>query len=109
SYAADYFVTHFPEQVRIAGGDGRDAWLDRRAYGIAVAADDGELLNTLNGALESLRAEGVIDELTVTWLISEADPAAAVDPGESRVGTPATELFIGVVGSFSDMDPASLT
>lgn len=109
SYAADYFVAHFPEQVRIAGGDGRDAWLDRRAYGIAVAADDGELLNTLNGALESLRAEGVIDELTVTWLISEADPAAAVDPGESRVGTPATELFIGVVGSFSDMDPASLT
>lgn len=109
SYAADYFVAHFPEQVRIAGGDGRDAWLDRRAYGIAVAADDAELLNTLNGALESLRAEGIIDELTVTWLISEADPAAAVDPGESRVGTPATELFIGVVGSFSDMDPASLT
>jgi hypothetical protein len=25
------------------------------------------------------------------------------------VGTPVTELFIGVVGQFSDMDPASLT
>ncbi len=108
SYAADYFVAHFPEQMRIAGGDGRDAWLDQRAYGIAVAADDSELLDTLNGALEALRAEGIIDELTVTWLISEADPAAAVDPGESRVGTPTTELFIGVAGTFSDMDPASL-
>lgn len=109
SYAADYFVASFPEQVRIAGGDGRDAWLDHRAYGIAVAADDTELLNTLNGALQSLRDEGVLDELTVAWLIPETDPAAAVDPGESRVGTPTTELFIGVVGAFSDMDPASLT
>ncbi|CUS03292.2 protein of unknown function [Candidatus Promineifilum breve] len=109
SYIADYFVASFPEQMRIAGGEGATAWIDRRAYGIAVAADDTELLNTLNDALAGLREEGVLNELTVTWLTAESDPAAAVDPGESRVGTPATELFIGVVGQFSDMDPASLT
>src|SRR5690606_9757355 len=63
----------------------------------------------LNDALDSLREDGELDELTVAWLISEPDPAAAVDPGESRVGTPATELYIGVVGQFTDMDPASLT
>ncbi len=109
SYAAEYFVANFPEQVRIAGGEAEDGWLEQRAYGIAVAADNTELLDTLNTAIDGLRAEGVLDELTVTWLISEADPAAAVDPGESRVGTPTTELFLGVVGQFSDMDPASLT
>lgn len=109
SYAADYFVRNFPEQVRIAGGEGREAWLDNRAYGIAVAADNTSLLDTLNTAIDGLREGGELDELTVAWLISEADPAAAVDPGESRVGTPATELFIGVAGQFTDMDPASLT
>lgn len=109
SYAAEYFTANFPEQVRIAAGATEDGWLERRAYGIAVAADNTELLDTLNMAIDGLRNEGVLDELTVAWLISEADPAAAVDPGESRVGTPATELFLGVVGQFSDMDPASLT
>ena len=109
SYAAEYFVLNFPEQVRIAGGEGREAWLDYRAYGIAVAADNAPLLDALNEAIDGLRDEGDLNQLTVEWLISEADPAAAVDPGESRVGTPATELYIGVVGQFSDMDPASLT
>lgn len=109
SYAAEYFALNFPEQVRIAGGEGREAWLDYRAYGIAVASDNTQLLDDLNGAIDGLREEGELNQLTVDWLISEADPAAAVDPGESRVGTPATELYIGVVGQFSDMDPASLT
>ena len=109
SYTADYFVATFPEQLQIAGGEGREAWLSRRAYGIAVAADNSELLDALNGALDTLRQEGALDQLALTWLIPEANAAAAVDPGESRVGTPVTELFIGVVGQFSDMDPASLT
>jgi peptide/nickel transport system substrate-binding protein len=109
SYAAEYFAAHFPEQVRVAGGEGREAWLDARTYGIAVAADNTDLLDTLNEAIDAMQAESVFDQLTIDWLITEADPAAAVNPGESRVGTPATELFIGVVGQFSDMDPASLT
>jgi peptide/nickel transport system substrate-binding protein len=109
SYTADYFAASFPEQVRIAGGEDRAAWLSAKSYGIAVAADNTELLDTLNTAIGQLHEENAIDQLTVAWLIPEADPAAAVDPGESRVGTPATELFIGVVGQFSDMDPASLT
>lgn len=109
SYAAEYFVNNFPEQVRVAGGEGREAWLDYRAYGIAVAADNTQLLDTLNSAIDDLRDDGELNQLTVDWLISEADPAAAVDPGESRVGTSANELYIGLVGQFTDMDPASLT
>ena len=109
SYTAEYFAASFPEQLRIAGDEGAEAWLDRRAYGIAVAADNADLLETLNKAIDELRGEGALDQLTLTWLIPEANPAAAIDPGESRVGTPGTELYIGVVGQFSDMDPASLT
>ena len=109
SYAAEYFVQHFPEQVRIAGGSGREAWLDDQSYAIAVASDNTGLLNTLNLAIDGLREEGVLNELMMEWLIPEANPAASVDPGESRIGTPATELYIGVVGQLTDMDPASLT
>ena len=109
SYTAEYFVATFPEQLTIAGGDSRDAWLDERAYGIAVAADNSALLDSLNGALDALSDDGQLAALAQTWLIPEANAAAAVNPGESRVGTPTTELYIGVVGQFSDMDPASLT
>jgi len=109
SYIADYFVRSFPEQVRIAGGEGRASWLDYRAYGIAVAADNTGLLDKLNTSLGTLREKGILDELAVAWLTPEANPAAAVNPGESRVGTPGTELYIGVAGQFTDMDPASLT
>ncbi len=109
SYTAEYFASTFPEQLRIAGGEGRAAWLDDRSYGIAVAADNTDLLESLNSALDGLRESGELDQLALTWLIPEVNAAAAVNPGESRVGTPTSELYIGVVGQFSDMDPASLT
>lgn len=109
SYTAEYFASTFPEQLRIAGGEGRAAWLDDRSYGIAVAADNTDLLESLNSALDGLRESGELEQLALTWLIPEVNAAAAVNPGESRVGTPTTELYIGVVGQFSDMDPASLT
>jgi peptide/nickel transport system substrate-binding protein len=110
SFMGQYFANTFPEQLRLVGdADGQATWLDSRAYGIAVAADNTELLTRLNDAIDDLRAEGELDRLAVTWLLAEQDAAAAVDPGESRIGTPGSELFIGVVGSFTDMDPASLT
>lgn len=110
SFMGEYFATTFPEQLKLlAGPEGRPAWLDSRAYGMAVAADNTELLNRLNEAIAALDTEGELDRLAVTWLLAEENAAAAVDPGESRIGTPGSELFIGVVGSFTDMDPASLT
>lgn len=109
SYTAEYFAAAFPEQLRVAGSEEPATWLDYKAYGIAVAADNTTLLETLNEALDELDQTGAIDQLTTSWLIPEADALAAVDPGESRVGTPAGELFMGVVGQFNDMDPASLT
>jgi peptide/nickel transport system substrate-binding protein len=108
SYTAKHFATAFPEQIRLAGSEDPVTWIDHKAYGIAIAADNTTLLETINEALDELEQTGMIDQLTATWLIPEANAIAAVDPGESRVGTPTGELFIGVVGQFTDFDPASL-
>lgn len=109
SYTAAYFASAFPEQIRTVGGDDPASWLDYRAYGIAVAADNTDLLDRLNRAIDEMHDDGTADRLAVTWLVPETDPATAVDPGESRVGTPATELYIGVVGRPEDFDPAGFT
>lgn len=108
SYVGQYFVNAFPEQLRIAG-EGQDAWLNSKAYGIAVASDNTALLNRLNEAIAQVKASQTIDRLAATWLIPEASPEQAVDPGEPRAGTAANEIFIGVVGQLTDMDPAGLT
>lgn len=107
SYTAEYFAQTFPQQLRIAGGEGRDAWITSKAYGIAVAANDTELLNRFNEAITAMQQEEIIDGLTVAWLVLDEISSDSIDPGESRVGTPAGEFFIGVVGNLTDMDPAT--
>ncbi len=108
SHVGSYFASTFPEQLRVAGGEGQAAWLSSKQYGMAVAADNAELRLRLNEAIAGLREDGTLDRLALTWLVAEQDAAASVDPGESRVGTPGSELVIGVVGQFDNMDPASL-
>ncbi len=107
SHSADYFAESFPQQLQISGGDGDEAWISRKSYGIAVAANNSELLAKLNDAIAQMKADQVIKRLTVAWLILDDLPAGSIDPGESRVGTPAGEFFIGVIGKLEDMDPAS--
>ncbi len=72
-----------------------------------MAENNTELLDRLNDAIEQMKADEVIKRLTVAWLILDDLPADSIDPGESRVGTPAGEFFIGVVGQLEDMDPAT--
>lgn len=108
SQMGDYFAATFPEQLKIAGGSGRAAWLGSKAYAIAVASDNTELLDRLNTAIDALAQDGELNQLMIQWLIPEQDAAAAVNPGESRVGTPQDEIVLGVVSQFTDMDPASL-
>jgi peptide/nickel transport system substrate-binding protein len=99
---AEFYAQSFPEQLKIVGGNGRTAWISSNAYGIAVAADSPDLLRRLNEAIEQTKRAGAIDREVTTWLI----PKDTLEPGESRVGTPTDELFIGVIGSM-DMDPAT--
>ncbi|MFQ5435199.1 MAG: ABC transporter substrate-binding protein, partial [Anaerolineae bacterium] len=104
SYTATHFVNSFPEQIKIAGAEtGRDAWITRKAYGIAVAAHNQELLDVLNSAIAQAQSDQTIDRLIVAWLI----PEETIDPGEPRLGTPASELIIGILANQVDMDPAS--
>ena len=107
SHSAQHFAETFPRQLKIVGGDGPEAWIESKSYAIAVAANDTELLGKLNDAIFQMKADQVIKRLTVAWLILDELPADGIDPGESRIGTPAGEFYIGVVGQLKDMDPAS--
>jgi len=101
SYTAEYFAQTFPDQLKIAGS-GRNAWISSQTYGIAVAADNTPLLDRLNEAIDKIKEENVVERLTVAWLI----PSETLNPGESRVGTLANELIIGLLGQLPDMEPA---
>ncbi len=105
STIATFYVSSFPEQLKIVGGNGnnRDAWITQKAYGLALAANNQTLLSKLNTAIAAAQDRGDIDREIATWLI----PKDPLEPGESRVGTPADELFIGILGNLTDMDPAA--
>ncbi len=103
SYTANFYAESFPDQLKIVGGDGRDAWISTKAYGIALAADNTYLLAKFNAAIATMQQSGDIQREVITWLI----PKDTLEPGESRVGTPADELFIGLLGQLPDMDPAA--
>ncbi len=109
NHSAEYFVASYPRQLKIIGGEGSEAWIDSKSYALALAEDNNTLLDKLNEAIVQLKRDQVIDQLAVTWLLLDENPVENIDPGESRVGTPSTEFFIGVVGQLQDMDPASLT
>lgn len=100
---AVHFTQTYPEQLKIAGGEGRDAWISSKAYGIAVPANNSDLLDRLNQAILQTQEEQTVDRLTTAWLI----PSGSIEAGESRVGTPPGEFVIGIVGELADMDPAS--
>lgn len=102
SHTAEHFAQAFPQQLKIAGGRGPEAWISSKGYGIAVAADNVELLDRLNQAIAQAREDLTIERLTVAWLI----PEESINAGESRVPTPASEFIIGVVGQLPNMDPA---
>ncbi len=111
STIATYYATNFPEQLKIVGGNGngdsrgdsRNAWITQKAYGLALAADNEALLAKLNAAINVAQDRGDIEREIITWLI----PRDTLEPGESRVGTPGDELFIGILGELTDMDPAA--
>lgn len=103
SIAANHFTNTYPQQLKIAGGPGREAWISAKAYGIAVAADNEWLLETLNEAIGKAHEEGTIERLSLAWLL----PQDTIVAGESLIGTPPNELVIGIAGQLRDMDPAA--
>ncbi|MCA9935001.1 MAG: transporter substrate-binding domain-containing protein [Anaerolineales bacterium] len=104
-YSAEHFVATYPEQLKIVGGFGTEAWISSKAYSIAVSANDTDLLNRLNEAIAAGQRDGSIVADVTTWLVPDV---ADIDAGESRVGTPDTELIIGIVGTLEELDPATV-
>jgi peptide/nickel transport system substrate-binding protein len=101
SYNARAFTEMYPEQLKIAGGPEQDAWMSRKAYGIAVSADNQTLLARLNEAIAQTQANLAGNDMVLNWLV----PDTVIDAGESRVSTQGDELVIGMIGQLTDMDP----
>ncbi|MFN2221269.1 MAG: ABC transporter substrate-binding protein, partial [Candidatus Promineifilaceae bacterium] len=99
---ANHYVSTYPQQLKIAGGTGEEAWISQRAYGIAVPEDSEELLVMLNDAIAQATADGTLERLTMQWLVADQ----AINAGESLVGTPGDELVIGIAGELTSLDPA---
>lgn len=103
-YSALQFTTTYPEQLKIVGGTEREAWISSKAYSIALPAQNVPLLQRLNAAITAVQENDRLTANVLAWLVPDVSD---VDAGESRVGTPETELIIGVVGDLADMDPAT--
>ncbi len=103
-YSAERFTSAYPEQLKIVGGSGPEAWLSSRAYSIALPSDSADLLQRFDEAITAVQEDGRLTEDVLAWLVPDVSD---IDAGESRVGTPATELVVGITGTLEDMDPAT--
>ena len=101
STIAEYFANQFPDQIKVVGGEGQEAWITQRSYGIAVAEDNESLLESLNGAISNLLASGAFARNVATLI-----PDETLIPGEPRAGTASTELVIGMLGNITSLDPS---
>lgn len=100
--AEHYTRTHY-EQLKIAGGTGRDAWIAHRSYVIAVSESRPELFEDLNSIIVETRADGTVERVARNWLVSQE----TIDAGESLIGTPGDIIVIGALGQLENIDPAS--
>jgi len=100
---AEYYTATYPQQLRITGDQGREAWITEKEYGIAVSEGNTALLELLNEAIAIAVANGAVEALTQEWLVSQA----LINAGESLVGTLSDELVIGIVGELTSLDPAA--
>lgn len=100
--AADYFTNQFPDQIKTVGGEGEAAWIDRRSYGIAIAADDPAFLQRLNNAIAAANNADLLQDNALALL-----PNETLTPGEPRAGASTDEFVIGMVGNISSLDPAA--
>ncbi len=102
SYMADYMTSQYAQQFKVAGGNGRDAWITNQTYAIALPATSTDLLQTLNEAITQITADENLTQTAVSWFVD----STPIDAGESRVGTPTDEIIIGTTQPLVDLDPA---
>ena len=100
---AEHFTRTHYEQLKIAGGTGRDAWMTERSYVVAVSEDRPDLLEEINNAIAEAAADGTVERIARNWLVSQE----TLDAGESLIGTPGDIIVIGMLGQLESIDPAT--
>jgi peptide/nickel transport system substrate-binding protein len=99
---AEQYTANYYQQLRQVG-EGEGAWLTKKQYGIAVAADNTAVLTALNNAIAQAHEEATTNRLIRAWLI----PQEKIIAGESLIGTLDNEFIVGMVANEINMDPAA--
>lgn len=86
-----------PGDLRILGGEGREAWLASRSYHIAVPHGADRLLASLNDAINRLQADGKLAEVVHTWGFTPA-----FDQRPKFVPEPAADSLVAGVEKVDD-------
>jgi peptide/nickel transport system substrate-binding protein len=103
NYTGEFYAEQYPEQLRLVGGTSPGAWISNKQFGIALSEADIELQQRFDEAIAQMQTNGTMSRLAAEWFVTIE---GQIDPGESRVGTAADELVIGLIGQ-PDMDPAA--
>lgn len=103
---ATHYADTYYQQLKIVGGEGREAWLSTRAYGLAVASANNALLQLLNEAIAQAQASEALPQLIQTRLVEQEGDQRLV-AGESLIGTLDKEFVLGIVANTVDLDPAA--
>ena len=99
--SAKLYADSYYQQLRIVGGEGNEAWITSRAYGIAVSAQNQTLLALLNEAITTTAEAN--QEQQLTWLVQQERLVA----GQSLIGTLDREFVLGVVAAEINLDPVA--
>lgn len=103
---AEQYAENYYQQIKIAGGATKEAWITSKTYSIAVASENTALLTLFNDAFAQAKADSTITRLTRAWLI-EQEVDERIIAGESLIGTLDNEFVIGLANLDINMDPAA--
>ncbi|HFC12232.1 MAG TPA: transporter substrate-binding domain-containing protein, partial [Anaerolineae bacterium] len=103
NYDAENYAERYYQRLRLLATDSADYMISQQQYGIAVAADNPQLLARLNAGIAAMKKDGAEARVAQEWLVQ----ATPIQAGDSLIGTPDDRLLIGVSGEIGSFDPAS--
>ena len=104
SYVADYFSQTYSDQIKIVGGNGRNAWISQKTLRHCRLGQQHHLARQIEWGDYGRTLKPVKSKHSPS---PGCSPQTRSRPGEPRVVASPNEMVIGIVGDLSDLDPAA--